>query len=164
VALARNKPEEALKIFDNALVNIPGMSRFKETTLGKLQALVALDKLEEAEKLAQEIVTDKTFRGETAAKAYLLQGRIYRLQAAKAVKINAAVGKDLYAKAHGTYIRVFVAYRSVPDVCAEAIFEAAETAGEMGDEALRQQNLRDLLGEPKLENTPAFKKAREMVK
>ena len=162
VALARKQPEEALKIFDNALVNIPGMSRYKETTLGKLQALVELDKLEEAEKLAQEIVTDKTFRGETAAKAYLLQGRIFRLQGAKSKTISPAVSKDLYAKAHGTYIRVFVAYKSIPDICAEAIWQASETAKEMGNEELRQTNLKDLLGEPKLKNTEAFKKASEL--
>ena len=57
VALARKKPEDALKIFDDALENNPGMSRFKETTLGKLQALVELDKFEPAEKLALQIVT-----------------------------------------------------------------------------------------------------------
>ena len=95
VALARKQPEEALKIFENALANNAGMSRYKETTLGKLQALVELDKLDSAEKLAQEIVTDKMFRGETAAKAYLLLGRVYRLQAAKSATISPAVSKEL---------------------------------------------------------------------
>ncbi len=65
VALARKQPEEALKIFDEALENNPGMSRFKETTLGKLQVLIELNKLEAAEKLALEIVGDKLFRGES---------------------------------------------------------------------------------------------------
>jgi TolA-binding protein len=69
IALARNQPEEALRIFDNALENNPGMSRFKETTLGKLQALVELNKLDEASKLALQIVCDIMFRGETAGKA-----------------------------------------------------------------------------------------------
>ena len=40
-----SKPEEALKIFETPWRAIPGMSRFKETTLGKLEALIALGQL-----------------------------------------------------------------------------------------------------------------------
>ena len=74
IALARKKPEEALKIFETSLESNPGMSRFKETTLGKIEALIALDRLDDAEKFAQQIVGDKMFRGEWAGKANLLIG------------------------------------------------------------------------------------------
>lgn len=159
IALAQKKPEEALKIFDNALANIAGMSRFKETTLGKLQALVELEKYEPAEKLAAEIMADKTFRGETSAKAQLLLGQVYRKQAAKSAQVSPAVAKDQYAKAHGTYLRVFVAYKGFPELCAEAIWQAAEVASEMGDEELSKKNIQDLLAEPKLKDTERYKQA-----
>jgi tetratricopeptide (TPR) repeat protein len=84
IALARKQPAEALKIFEEALVNNPGTSKFKETTLGKLEALIALGNLEEAEKLALATAGDKTFRGEAAGKALVLMGGIYRQQANKA--------------------------------------------------------------------------------
>jgi TolA-binding protein len=163
IALARKKPDEALKIFDNALTNIPGMSRFKEATLGKLQALVELDKLEPAEKLAAEVISDKTFRGETAGKANLFLGDIYLKQAAKSATVSPSVSQDLLKKAHGTFIRVFLTYKGFPDVAAQGIWQASETAKQLGDEALRQQNLKDLLAEPKLQNTAPFKKAGGLV-
>jgi TolA-binding protein len=158
IALARNQPEEALRIFDNALENNPGMSRFKETTLGKLQALVELNKLDEASKLALQIVGDKMFRGETAGKAYLLLGQIYRKQAAKATADDAI---ELLKKAHGTYQRVYVAYQGFPDICAEAYWQAYEVAKELKDDKAGEI-LKVLATHPKLQNTKPAKKAAEM--
>lgn len=161
VALARKQPDEALKIFDDALENNPGMSRFKEATLGKLEALVELNKLEPAEKLSLQIVGDKMFRGETAGKAYLLLARVYRKQAANAGGEDAS---ELRKKAHGTYQRVYVAYQSTPDVCAEAYWQAYETAKELNEEGLAAETLKALAIHPKLQNTPPAKKAAGMVK
>lgn len=163
VALARKQPEEALKIFDNALANIPGMSRFKETTLGKLQALVELDKLEPAEKLALEIVTDKTFRGESTAKAYVLLAQIYRIQAKKSESIAPAVAKDQLAKAHATYQRVYIAYKGFPDICADAMLQAADILKELGEVDKANETLRQLSEDPKLQNTEAAKKAKQLL-
>lgn len=161
VALARKQPEEALKIFDESLVNNPGTSRFKEATLGKLQALVELNKLEPAEKLALQLVGDKTFRGDAAAKAYLLLGQTYRKLAAKASGTDAS---ELLKKAHGTYQRVYIAYQSFPDLCAEAYWQAYEVAKELGETTLAQDTLKALAEHPKLQNTQPAKKAAGMVK
>jgi|688.fasta_scaffold06865_7 tetratricopeptide (TPR) repeat protein len=156
VALARKKPEEALKIFDEALQNNPGMSRFKEATLGRLEALVDLDKQEDAIKLALNTVGDKMFRGQSAADAYMLLAKVYRKQAAKA---SGAEGTELLKKAHGTYQRVYVAYQGFPDVCAEAYWQAYETAKELGEETLAAETLKALAEHPKLKNTKPAKKA-----
>ncbi|RYD43173.1 MAG: tetratricopeptide repeat protein, partial [Verrucomicrobiaceae bacterium] len=134
IALARKKPDEALKIFSDALENNPGMSRFKETSIGRLQAMTALGQYDEAEKLGLSMVGDKAFRGETAGKAYLELGTIYRQQAAKASGVDARL--ELLKKAHATYQRVYVAYQSVPEVCAEAYWQAYETAKELGNTEL----------------------------
>lgn len=162
VALARKQPEEALKIFESALDSNPGMSRFKETTLGKLEALIAVDRLEDAEKLALATAGDKTFRGESAAKALTLMGNIYRKQAAKATDADAKL--ELLKKAYGTYNRVYGAYKSTPDVCAEAGWQAYETAVEMGNTELADQMIKALASEPKLANTERAKKAVELAK
>ena len=160
IALARKQYDEALKIFDDALETNPGMSRFKEATLGKLQALVELSKLEPAEKLALSIVGDKTFRGETVAKTYLLLGQVYRKQAAKATGAEATA---LLKKAHGIYQRVYVAYQSLPDLCADAYWQAYETATALGEDQLANETLKALSTHKKLQNTPQAKKAAGLV-
>lgn len=162
IALARKKPDEALKIFNNALESNPGMSRFKETTLGKLQAMVALGQYDEGEKLALQIVGDKMFRGETAGKAYIQLGEIYRKQSEKATGVDAKL--ELLKKAHATYQRVYIAYQSVPEVCAEAYWQAYETATELGNKELADETLKQLAANQKLKNTERFKKANELVK
>lgn len=160
IALARKQPEEALRIFEDTLVNNPGTSRFKETTIGKLEALVALDKLEEAEKLALATAGDKTFRGESAGKALLLMGQIYREQAEKASDEAKA---ELLKKAYGTYNRVFTAYKSTPEIAAEGGWQAYETLKKMGDQALADETLKTIAADQKLKNTERAKKASELA-
>jgi len=156
VALAQNKPEEALEIFENAMENNAGMSRYREATLGKIEALSELDRLEEAEKLALGTVGDKMFRGEFAGKAYLLLGKVYRKQAAKESGVDERL--ELLKKAYGTYQRVYVAYQGTPEVCAEAYWQAYETANELGNKTLAEETLKTLREHPKLQNTERVKK------
>ena len=160
--MARKQPADALKIFETALETNPGMSRFKETTHGKLEALAALGQLEPAEKLALEIIGDKMFRGEWAGKAYLVLAQIHRTKAEKAVGTDAKM--ELLKKAHATYQRVYVAYQNVPDVCAEAYWQAYETATELGNTALADETLKQLAAHPKLKNTARAKKAVDLAK
>ena len=162
IALARKKPDEALKIFEEALENNPGMFRFKETTLGKVQALFELGNLEDAKKIALQVAGDKMFRGESAGKAYLLVGQIFRKQAETAPTAEAKT--EMLTQAYGTYNRVYTAYKSTPDVCAEAGWQAYETLIEMGDQALATETLKKLATDPKLQNTARAKKAAELSK
>ncbi len=159
VALARKQNEEALKIFDDALNNNAGMARFKEATLGKIEALLALGKLDEAEKLGLETVGNKMFRGEPAGKAYLLVARVYRDKAAKIGGAEVDKKMDLLKQAYGTYQRVYTAYKAYPEVCAEAYFQAAETAIELGKKPEADENMKILLEDPKFKNTERYKKA-----
>ncbi len=160
IALARKKPAEALEIFDKAL-NGAGLSRYKETTFGKLQALAALERDEDAQKLALEITGDKMFRGEFAGKSYIILADILRRQAKKASDEKAK--KELLGQAHGYLQRVYVANLSVPEVAAEAYWQAYETALELNDASLAMNTLRALAAHPKLKNTDRAKKAIEMA-
>jgi len=135
----------------------PGMSRFKETTLGKLEALIATGQLDEAMKLSQETAGDKTFRGESAGKALLLMGSVYREQAKKETGVEERL--ELLKKAHASYQRVYVAYQSFPDVCAEAYWQAIEVLKELGNKDLAEETLKLFKANPKLQNTERFKKA-----
>lgn len=155
VALARGQHEEALRIFDDALTNNPGMSKFKEASLGKLDALAKLSRNDEAVKLALQMVGDKTFRGDTAGQAYLILGGVYRKQAKE---LSGSQAKDMLAKAHGTYQRVYVAYQGMPEICAEAYWQAYETARDLNDAVLAGETLQALKSHPKLQNTARVKK------
>jgi tetratricopeptide (TPR) repeat protein len=161
IALARKQPAEALKIFEDALINNPGTSKFKETTVGKLEAMVALGQLDEALKLGLATAGDKTFRGESAGKVLVLIGEIYRKQAEKAADVDAKL--ELLKQAYGTYNRVFTAYKSTPEVCAEAGWQAYETLIEMGDKELAAETLKKIAEDPKLKNTERAKKAADMA-
>lgn len=165
IALARKQPEEALKIFEDTLANNNGIACFKETTLGKLQALVDLEKFEAAETFAKQIVSDKSFRGEPSAKAYMLLGDSCRRQAAKESSSTSEKARELLRQAHAFYQRVYVAYRGFPEICAEAYWQAYQTAKALGDLTLANDTLKALLGDPKLENTQRRKDAaKEEVK
>lgn len=159
VALARKQAQKALEIFDDVLLNNPGTSRFKETTLGKLQALVELGQYEPANKLALQILGDKTFRGDTTGKAYLLLAGLYRKQAATG---NGPESQELLKKAYGTYQRVYVTYQNNPDVCAEAYWQAYETAKDLHADELARENLQALAKHPKLQNTQRAKDAEKL--
>ncbi len=161
VALGRKKPEEALRIFESILENNADKPRLKEATLGMLQALVELDKLKPATDLAHGMVGNKMFRGETAAKAYMQLGLIFRKQAVTAVGEEARL---FLTKAHEVYQRVYVAYQGFPEICAEAYWQAYLVLKELKDDVQAQETLKALAKHPKLKDTARAKQAREMLK
>ena len=150
VALARKQSAEALQTFEDVLESHPDSPRFKEATLGKLQALVELERDEAADKLALQVVGDKQFHGEPAGRAYLLQAQGWRKQADKG-ETDAAL--ELRRKAYAIYQRVYLAYQNCPDLCAEAYWQAYETAKELHQDALATDTLQALAKHPKLQNT-----------
>jgi len=161
VALARKKPEDALKIFNNAIETIPGMSRFKEASLGKLEALVETGQFETADKLADNMVGDKSFRGESAGKAYLLKARSLRRQSEKAAGIDAS--RELLKQAKAVYQRVQGAYKASPEVYAEALWQEYQVALELRDNENATKILEFLYAEPKLKNTARYKDAEKLL-
>jgi len=161
VAIARKQPDVALNIFENTLKNNHGTSKFKETTLAKLQALIELGEFEAARTLADQIVGDKTYRGELCGKALLLKAQSYRAEAAKA-ESGSDAAKDLLAQAHGVYQHIYVAYQGLTNVCAEAYWQAYETAKEMNEYTIASDTLRKLTTNPKLKNTMRAKEASKL--
>lgn len=161
VALARKQPDVALNIFENTLKNNKGTSKFKETTLAKLNALIELGEFDSARTLADEIVGDKNYRGELCGKALLLKGQSYRSEAAKA-EPGSDEAKKLLAQAHGVYQHIYVAYQGLTNVCAEAYWQAYETAKEMNEYTVASETLKALTTNPKLKNTMRAKEASKL--
>lgn len=161
IALARKKPDEAYRIFEDALVNNAGTSRFKEATIGKLEALRDLGKFDEAEKLAVKIAGDRAFRGPSIPKIYIILGDSMRM---KAKKVSAEEGAEILRQAHGYYQRAYTGYQRELDLTAEAYYKACEVLKEIGNTELYQETLKQFLAHPKLaEAQPAFwRKAQEL--
>jgi len=161
VALARKQPEEAYKIFDDALTNIPGMSRFKEATLGKLEALRDLEKYDEAEKLSLQIVGDRSMRGPFIPKAYLILADVLRK---RAVKQDAKGSIETLKKAHAYYQTVYLKYQKETELAAQGYWGAYETAKDLGNTKLADETIKILAENPKLQDTALAKKAKGLVK
>ena len=159
VALARGNNEEALTIFDEILASNSGTSRYADVMIGRLKALVALSKLDEADKLAISLLGDKrAFRGAPTGQILLLSGDIYRKRAEKQIGMEK---KESLAKAHGFYQKTYTAYQAFPDVCAEGYWRAYEVAKLLGDNELAANTLKTLAENPKLQKTARAKQAKE---
>jgi tetratricopeptide (TPR) repeat protein len=159
VAMARKEYQQALDLFNEAIETSPGMSRFQEATAGKLEALTMLGKLEDAEKLGLEILGDKQFKGQTAGKAYLVLGQVFRSKAS--TKSGSEKEEDL-KKANGYYVNAFARFKSIPDIAAEGLLKSYETLTELGDSDGATETLKILKENAKLQNTPAAKKAQTL--
>lgn len=157
VALARGKAEDALKIFNDALENNPGSSRFREATIGKLKALKALSNFDEAKALAIKIAGDRSFRGPMIGETYIILGDCLR-EAAK--KESAEKGVETIKEAHGYYQRVYTAYQGYPEICAEAYYKAWEALKSIGSD-VAAKTLQDLKDHPKLKDTKYWLKAQD---
>ncbi len=157
VALAKKKPEEALKIFQTAIDTPTGTSRIKEAMLGKLESMVELEQFDDAEKLAEEIIGDKSFRGEPIAKAYILRAKAYRKKAAKETNVDARI--ELFKRAYALYNTVILKFKANPVICAEAAWQGYECALEMGNREEAGKMLNFLRTDPKLKDTPRQKEA-----
>jgi hypothetical protein len=123
--------------------------------------LADLGRDDEAEKLALDITNDKMFRGEFAGKAYIILSEILIRRAKKAP--DEKTKKELRLKALDYLQRVYGAKLSVPEVAAEAYWQAYETALELKDDNLAIKILRALAAHPKLKITERAKKAIEML-
>ncbi|WP_035604937.1 tetratricopeptide repeat protein [Haloferula sp. BvORR071] len=161
VALARKEPQKAFELFENAINNLPGMSRLKEATFGKLEALRDLEKLPEAEALAMEIVgNSRSFRGRTVPKTYMVLCEILRK---KARNQDTKTKVETLKSAHGYYQRVYTAYQKETDICAAAYMGAYEVATDLGNRDLATETLKQLRDNPRLKDTPEAKKAAQLL-
>ena len=157
IALAQKKPQDALNWFVEALERSRGSSRYKEAMLGKLQALTAVGQLDEAEKMALEMIGVKEFRGETIGKTYLLLADVMM---AKARGLSGDAALEFQSKAKAYCDRVYLTYKGFPSVAAQGYLKVGDILKEMGkwDEATKAWN--DLINDPKLKDTPEAQEAR----
>ncbi len=159
VAMAKKEYQKALDTFTEAIEKSPGMSRFKEATVGKFEALIQLGKLDEAEKLGLEILGDKQFKGESQGHTYLLLGDLFKARGAS--KTGSEKDEQLL-KANGYYVNAFARFKAFPDIAAEGLLRSYKVLTELGKTEEATQTINGLKNNPKFEKTPAFKEAQSI--
>lgn len=150
VALARNKPEEAIYWYDGAVNQASAEAKLADITYNKGMALLLLGKLDEAKKIFEQVAATKEWRGELTAKSLLALGDLEE-------KKGNTAGAIQY------YQRVFVAYQRYPNVVIPAYLKAADGFIKLGSPDKAAAHLREMLSNPKLAASPLAEPARKKL-
>jgi len=112
IAYEKGENENALELFNKALVDYAGSSRMLDATLGKAKTLFRLKKYDEANKIYAEILNIREWRGEAHAESLFMQG-----------EIEFAQGR--FGEAIPFYQRVFIAHQKWKPIMAKAYLQCA---------------------------------------
>lgn len=150
IALDRNKPQDALNWFNDAINKVGAESQLAHITYGKGLALLALGKTDEAKKIFEQVAGTKEWRGEVTAQALLSLGDIEE-------KKGNTTGAVQY------YQRVFVAYQRFPDEVITAYFKAADAFIKLNKPEIAAAHLTEMLSKPRLAQSPRAEEARKRL-
>ena len=150
IALANNKPDEAIRWFDDAVDKAQAEVKLAQITFGKGQALLAQGKLDEAKKIFEQVAGTKEWRGEVTAQALISLGDIENKRG------NTAAATQYYQ-------RVFVAYQRYPEVVVTAYLKAANAFIKLNKPEIAAAHLREMLSKPKLAQSPKADSARKLL-
>ena len=150
IALANNKPDEAIRWFDDAVDKAQAEVKLAQITYGKGQALLAQGKLDEAKKIFEQVAGTKEWRGEVTAQALISLGDIENKRG------NTAAATQYYQ-------RVFVAYQRYPEVVVTAYLKAADAFIKLNKPEIAAAHLREMLSKPKLAQNPRADSARKLL-
>ncbi|MGH8046167.1 MAG: tetratricopeptide repeat protein, partial [Chthoniobacterales bacterium] len=140
IAYANKDYKTALRNFKTAKDEVMPGQKLKEAYLGEAKSELALERLDEAEKLFKLIAGNKMWKGEATAQSYVALGDI-------------EMKRRKYAEAIAYYQRVYIAYQKYPNYVAEAYLNSAEAFLQLGkkqeaintyNEMLRNEKLRDI--------------------
>ncbi len=150
VALLENRPEDALRWFEDALTKLGAPTTQREVTLGKGKALLALKHWDQARTLFQQVATTREWRGEATAEAVYLLGEVH-------------FQNGEFESGLQYFQRVFVAYQRYPAQVGRAYLRAADSFERIGDLAKAQSHLRELIANERLSNLPSAAEAKRRL-
>jgi tetratricopeptide (TPR) repeat protein len=147
--MAKKDYQKALERFTFAIEEAPGSSRFRDAYIGQFEALMKLGKLDEAEKLGIELLSNRDFKGEPGGQVYLLLGDLFRTKSKTGEK------EENLRKANGYYVNAYARFKAFPQIAAEGLIRSIATLEELGD-AEGAATTRKIL-----EENPKFEKFRK---
>jgi TolA-binding protein len=150
IAYDQKDYKKALSFYSKALDKGVAATKLKEITLGAAQTFLALDRLDEAKSLFEQVASNRAWRGEATALSVFSLGEIQ-------------MRKQKYAEANAFYQHVFVAYQKYPAIQAKAYLKSGEAFENLGKipEAVNTYN--EMLRNPNLASFPEAQEVKQRL-
>ena len=150
IAYQRKDYPAALRYFTDAVDKAGAATKLKDVTVGRAKTLLAMGRLDEAQKLFEQVASTREWRGEATAQAVYSLGDIERERG----KLPEAI---VY------YQRVYVAYQRFLPWVAKAYVASAECFAQLGKSQEALNTYREMLKNSKLQDFAEAQKAREYL-
>jgi len=148
IAFGQKDYKKADRYFSQALDKGIAASKLEAITLGEAQNLLALNRLDEAKALFEQVASNRAWRGEATALSVYSLGEIQ-------------MGLGKFPEANAYYQRVFVAYQKYPDIQAKAYLRSGEAFEKMGKTTEARNTYSEMLRNPALASFPETSDAKK---
>lgn len=150
MAFQKKDFNRALHYFSDGTERIAAAQKLKDLTVGKAKTLLALERLDEAKKVFEQVASVREWRGESTAFS------VYSLG-----EIEARRGR--WAEANAYFQRVYVGYQKFLPWVAKAYIRSGETFEKLGKTQEAANTYRELLRNEKLANFAEAQEARKRL-
>ncbi len=150
IAYQKKDYQKALHFFNDGTEKIAATTKLKDISLGQAKTLLALGKLDEAQKAFEQVASVREWRGEATAYSVYSLGQI-------------AAKRGKWAEANAFYQRVFVGYQKFLPWVAKAYLGSGESFEKLGKTQEATNTYRELLRNEKLANFSEAAEARKRL-
>jgi TolA-binding protein len=150
IAYEKKDYPKALKYFSDGLDKIAASQKLKEISVGRAKTLLALGKLDEAQKGFEQVASVRGWRGESTAFSVYSLGEI-------------AAKRGKWAEANAYFQRVYVGYQKFLPWVAKAYIGSGQSFEKLGKTQEATNTYRELLRNEKLANFAEAAEARKRL-
>ncbi len=150
IAYQKKDYARALRFFTDGTEKIAAAQKLKEISLGRARALLALGKLDEAQKAFEQVASVREWRGEATACSVYSLGQI-------------AAKRGKWAEANAYFQRVYVGYQKFLPWVAKAYIASGESFEKLGQIQEATNTYRELLRNEKLSDFNEATEARKRL-
>ncbi len=150
IAYQKKDYPKALHLFDDGIDKIAAAQKLKEITVGRAKTLLALGRLDEAQKAFEQVAAVREWRGETTAFAVYSLGEI-------------AAKRNQWAEANAYYQRVYVGYQKFLPWVAKAYIGSGESFEKLGKNQEAVKTYQEMLRNDKLSGFAETGEARKRL-
>jgi TolA-binding protein len=150
IAYEKKNYHKALREFSDGAEKIAAAQKLKDISVGRAKTLLALGKLDEAQKGFEQVASVREWRGEATAFSVYSLGQI-------------AARRGKWAEANAYFQRVYVGYQKFLPWVAKAYIASGESFEKLGKNQEAANTYRELLHNEKLANFAETSEARKRL-
>jgi TolA-binding protein len=150
IALQKNDLQAALRDFTDGTTKIAASQKMKELTVGQGKALLALNRLDEAKKVFEQVASVREWRGESTAFSVYSLGEI-------------EAKRQHWAEANAYFQRVYVGYQKFLPWVAKSYLRSGECFEKLNKQQEAANTYRELLRNEKLASFSETQAARQKL-